>query len=114
MESQVQPAAPPTERDRHVSEIVVTKETDEASPLLWQHCLQGTELQIPIIFKNSDSSNPHHTLTLNHALITDITPDYRQRRGGKATGHEKLTLTFSDYHFNGLRNVPVPHDIGSF
>jgi type VI secretion system secreted protein Hcp len=95
-----------------VSEIVVTKPTDVASPSLLQHCLQGTELQIPIIFKNSGSSNPRYTLTLNHAVITDITPDHTHPRGGK--GHEKLTLTFSDYHFNGLRNIPVPHNIGSF
>ena len=52
-----------------VSEIVVTKQTDVASANLFQACLQGTELQIPIIFTNPGSGGPQHRLTLNHAVI---------------------------------------------
>jgi hypothetical protein len=39
-------------------------------------------------------SGPRHTLTLNHAVITDIKPHYPQRRGDKLTMYEKLTITF--------------------
>lgn len=93
-----------------VSEIVVTKPTDAASPSLFQECLGGPsrELEVSIVFTNAGSGGFRHTLKLNRAMIIDFKPSYPQRRGSKLTRHERLTLSFSDYEFNGAKNVPIP------
>jgi len=91
-----------------VSEIVVTKPTDAASPSLLQECLGGPsrELEVSIVFTSAGSGSPRHTLKLNRAVIIDFKPSYPQRHGSKR--HERLTLSFSDYEFNGAKNVPIP------
>ena len=87
-----------------VSEIVVTKPTDVASPSLFQHCLGSRRLRVSIIFTNATTpSGPRHKLDLKDALIADIQP--HPRRSGMG---EKLTISFSDYVFNGAKNVPIP------
>jgi hypothetical protein len=41
-------------------------------------------------------------------VITDIQPYYPLRSGrGELTRYEKLTLTFSEYQFNGSQSVPA-------
>ena len=101
-----------------VSEIVVTKPTDAASPNFFQHCLGGKKFKVSIGFTNVVGGGPpvpRHTLDLTDAVITDIKPYFPQRSGrGELTRHEKLTSKFSEYYFNGLRNVLVPRNIGSF
>ena len=91
-----------------VGEIVVTK------PKHHHHFLRGMKLPIFIIFANVLSSGPRHTLTLNNAVITDIKPHYPQRRGDKLTIYEKLTITFPEYNFNGVRNGLIPQDLARF
>jgi type VI secretion system secreted protein Hcp len=93
-----------------VSEIVVTKDTDSSSPNLFQHCLGGKRLRVSIVFANATKpGGPRHKLDLNDALIADIHPcAMRSGRG------EKLTINFSEYHFNGLQNVPIPHALVRF
>lgn len=87
-----------------VSQIVITKATDAASPNLLQECLGGRRLRVSIVFTKATTPNgPRHKLDLKDALIADIQP--HPRRSGS---DEKLTITFSDYHFNGAKNVPIP------
>jgi type VI secretion system secreted protein Hcp len=92
-----------------VSEIVVTKDTDASSPNLFQHCLGGTRLGISIVFTSATKpGGPRHKLDLRDALIADIHPcAMRSGRG------EKLTFTFSEHHFNGVPNGPIPHAFAS-
>jgi type VI protein secretion system component Hcp len=95
-----------------VGEIVVTKPTD-----VWSHGLrlQRRELEVFIVFANHGGTGPRHTLKLNRAVITDIKPSCPQRSGrGDLARYEKLTFTFSEYYFNGLRNVPIPHTLVRF
>jgi type VI secretion system secreted protein Hcp len=90
-----------------VSEIVVTKKTDAASPSLFQHCLGGRRLRVSIVFTNGTTPGGfRHKLDLKDALIAQIQP--YPRRSGRG---EKLTITFSEYHFNGASNVPIPHTL---
>ena len=90
-----------------VSEIVVTKKTDEASASLYNECLVGTPLSVSIILTNTPKPDgPHHKIDLENAVITHIQP--HPTRSGKG---EKLTITFSEYAFNGLKNIPVPYTI---
>ena len=103
-----------------VSEIVITKPTDDAvSPRLAAELLEalgGTKKKrdVSIVFTNP-SAGPRHTLKLSEAVITGIQPHYPHRSGmGELTRCEKLTITFSEYHFNGLKNVPIPHALVRF
>ena len=88
-----------------VGEIVVTK------PKHPHHFLKGMKLPIFIVFTNVVPAGPRHTLALNHAVITDIKPHHPQSRGDKLTMHEELTITFPEYHFNGVRNGLIPHEL---
>jgi len=103
-----------------VGEIVVTKPTDDAvSPRLAAELLEalgGTKKKrdVSIVFTNP-SAGPRHTLNLSEAVITGIQPHYPHRSGmGELARCEKLTITFSEYHFNGLKNVPIPHALVRF
>jgi len=91
-----------------VSEIVVTK------PKHSHYFFRGMKLPISLIFTNTVPSAPRHTLTLNHAVITDIEPHYPQHLGGKLTMCEKLTITFHEYHLNGVRNGLIPRELVRF
>jgi hypothetical protein len=91
-----------------VSEVVVTK------PKHHHHFLRGIKVPILIIFTNVLAGGPRHTLALNHAVITNIKPHNPQGRGDKLTMYEKLTITFPEYHFNGVRNGVIPHDLARF
>jgi len=87
-----------------VGEIVVTKPTDTTSPGLFQHCLVGTRLLVSILLTNTKKpGGPRHKIDLKNAVITGVQPcSTRSGRG------ERLTLSFSDYEFNGAKNVPIP------
>jgi type VI secretion system Hcp family effector len=93
-----------------VSEIVVTKVTDVSSPGLFRAALGGGKLDVSVIFGTVGPGGlpgPRHTLKLRTAVITDIKPHYPQPSSrGELRRYEKLTLTFSEYYFNGARNVP--------
>jgi len=91
-----------------VGEIVVTK------PKHHPHFLRGRKLPIFIIFTSVVPGGARHTLTLDHAVVTDIQPHYPQRREDKLTMYEKLTITFPEYHFNGVRNGLIPHALVRF
>jgi type VI secretion system Hcp family effector len=92
-----------------VSEIVVTKATDVSSPGLFRAALGGGKLDVSLVFAAVGPGGlpgPRHTLKLRNAVITDIKPHYPQPSSrGELTRYEKLTLTFSEYYFNGARNV---------
>jgi|ERR1035441_1428616 hypothetical protein len=100
----------PVSRPSHHHKIIVTMPADP-----WSHGLlsRGRELEVSIIFANAvpggwPTPRPRHTLNLSRAVITDIQPYSLQRSGGgDATRYEKLTLTFSDYYFNGAPNVSL-------
>ena len=93
-----------------VSEIVVTKDTDGSSPNLFQYCLGGTRLRLSIVFANANKPGGHrHKLDLKDALIAHIHPC--AVRSGRC---EKLTISFSEYHYNGLPNVPIPRALARF
>ena len=91
-----------------VGEIVVTK------PKHFPPLFIGRKLPIAIIFTDAVPGGPRHTLTLNHAVITDIQPDHPEPRGGKLTMYEKLTIAFPEYYFNGVRNAIIPHELVRF
>jgi hypothetical protein len=91
-----------------VGEIVVTK------PKHSHYFFRGMKLPISIIFTNAVPAAPRHTLTLNHAVITDIKPHHPQRLGDKLTMCEKLTITFHEHHFNGVRNGLIPRELVRF
>ena len=87
-----------------VGEIVVTKKTDADSPNLFQHCLVGTRLLVSILLTNTKKpGGPRHKIDLKNAVITAVQPSSTSSGRG-----EKLTLRFSEYHFNGALNVPIP------
>jgi type VI secretion system secreted protein Hcp len=91
-----------------VSEITVTKPTDVASPNLFKECLGPSgNLAVSVVFTNVGPPFHRHTLKLSRAVIKDIKPQ-RSGKGGLAT-YEKLTITFPEHHFNGVRNAPIPH-----
>ena len=102
-----------------VGEIVVTKPTDALSPNLLREvlgALGGTKRRkrdVSIVFTNV--GGPRHTLNLSQAVIADIQPHDPQGSGrGDLARYEKLTFTFSEYYFNGLPNVPIPHTLVRF
>jgi type VI secretion system Hcp family effector len=98
-----------------VSEIVVTKQTDSSSPSLFHACLGAGKVDIPVIFSNAGSGRGNDTLELTNAVIIDIKPDLPPRSGGrKGKKYEKLTINFEEYHFNGAKNVPIPHTLVHF
>ena len=90
-----------------VGEIVVTK------PKHSHYFLRG-KFPISIIFTNTVAGTPHHTLMLNDAVITGVKPHYPQRLGDKLTMCEKLTITFHEYYFNGVRNGLIPRELVRF
>jgi type VI secretion system secreted protein Hcp len=95
-----------------VGEIVVTKKTDARSANLFNECLQGATFEVSVIFKELSGN---HTLKLKDATITHFVPHIAKGSGGgKVTWREKLTLRFSEYDFNGLGNVPIPHTLVHF
>ncbi len=98
-----------------VSEIVVTKTSDQSSAGLFQACLGGGgKINVSIIFKNG-TGGVGRTLKLNGAALTQFVPRIAQRGGrGKVTWQEKLTFSFSEYDFNGLGRVPIPHTLVHF
>jgi type VI secretion system secreted protein Hcp len=100
-----------------VSEIVVTKTSDQSSAGLFQACLgagAGGKINVSIIFKNS-AGVLSHTLKLKDAALTQFVPRIAQRGGrGKVTWLDKLTFGFSRYDFNGLGSVPIPHTLVHF
>jgi len=88
-----------------VGEIVVTKSNDIASPGLFQHWLAGNRLLLSIILTSTPKpGGPHHKFNLENAVITDIQPNPRG-------GGEKVTIAFSQYDFNGTKNMPIPYAI---
>jgi type VI secretion system secreted protein Hcp len=90
-----------------VTEIVITKKTDSASPNLYIEWLVGKKLGVTVIFTNtSKPGGLHHKLGLKDAVITGIRP----HRGRSGSG-EQLTITFSGHDFNGLKNIPVPYTL---
>jgi type VI protein secretion system component Hcp len=93
-----------------VSEVVVTKASDVPTPSLFNAAYGGGKLDVSIVIATVGPGGlpgPRHTLKLRNAVITDIKPYYPQHPGrGKLTRYEKLTLTFSEYYFNGAPNVP--------
>jgi type VI secretion system secreted protein Hcp len=91
-----------------VSEIVVTKATDSASSNLFLKCLAGARLTGSIVITHAGSGSVYHTISLTNATISSFTTYTPPLRKGKSTRHEKLTLTFSEYRFNGALNVPIP------
>lgn len=96
-----------------VSEITVTKPTDALSPHLLTEVMGalegGKKRDVSLVFTNVPGG-PRHTLNLSQAAIANIQPHFPKRSGrGEWTRYEKLTFSFSEYHFDGLRNVPIPH-----
>ena len=90
-----------------VGEIVVTKETDTSSASLFQHCLDGERLRVSIILTNAPTPGGlHQKIDLENAVVTHIQP--HPTRSGKG---EKLTITFSQYAVNGLKNIPLPYPV---
>jgi type VI secretion system secreted protein Hcp len=96
-----------------VSEIVVTKKTDLASPSLFNECLGGPRrrLTVTIVIKQSGSETVYHTISITNATITGFTPYTPTIHKGKSTRREKLTIAFSEYDFNGLGNVAIPYTL---
>jgi len=92
-----------------VSEIVVTKVSDAASPNLFQHCLGATRLKVSFVFTNA-TAGPQHTLDLDDALITNIQPS----GAGRSAKGEKVTVAFSGHNFNGIKNGPIPYALIHF
>jgi hypothetical protein len=99
-----------------VGEIVVTKPTDDAvSPRFLAEVLEALgntkkKRDVSIVFTNVVPGGPRHTLNLREAVITGIQPHYPHRSGtGEFTRCENLTIAFSEYHFSGLPNIPIPH-----
>ena len=91
-----------------VSEITVTKATDAASPNLFRECLGPSgNLAVSVVFTSLGPPYHRHTLKLSRAVIKDIKPKRSGR--GELAKYEKLTITFPEYHFNGVRNAPIPH-----
>jgi type VI secretion system secreted protein Hcp len=94
-----------------VSEIVVTKPTDSSSADLFLKCLAGEKLTVSVVVKNSGSESLYHTISLTNATISSFKTYIPPIHKGKSTKYEKLTLTFSEYLFNGAENVPIPHSL---
>ena len=94
-----------------VSEIVVTKATDPSSPSLWRATLGGPIGTISIVFtkptKPGSAGVVYHTISLTNGTIVRYDTFHPIRKGR----HEKLTITFSGYDFNGLGNVPIPYTL---
>jgi type VI protein secretion system component Hcp len=90
-----------------VSELMVTKGTDLASPLLFQHHRLGAKLLVSIVFGKHPSQGPvFHTVNLTNARIASIWPcsDGRQSQ-------EKIVIRFTEYNYNGIPNIPVPYHL---
>jgi hypothetical protein len=87
-------------------QIVVTKPTDASSPKLFGESASRVGLDLSIVFAPG-GPGPRHTLKLRNAVIAGIMPHYPPRSGrGELTRYEILTLAFSEYEFNGVRNFP--------
>ena len=90
-----------------VSEIVVTKKSDTTSPNLFHAALGHARLGISIIFTKAPKTKaPYYKLDLKDAVITNIQP--HRTHSGKG---EKLIISFREYEFNGLKNIPVPYEL---
>jgi type VI protein secretion system component Hcp len=105
-----------------VSEITITKATDKASVSLFQQALGGGPKKpqpISIVFENVavvGAPGPRHTLAVSDAVITQVVPynPPSPRMGARKPNpqrQEKVTFRFSEYHFDGIRNAPVPHTL---
>jgi len=81
---------------------VVTKDTDATSPNLYGFLRHGSKVVVHVVSGKSPSAGSRDTITLHDALITGI-----EYSGGRKK-HEKVTIRFSNYHFNGIQNIPVP------
>jgi type VI protein secretion system component Hcp len=107
------------------NEFSIGKTVDSASPSLWRNATSGSRprygiaimkptgtsshnlfrgqrLDVSIVFAycapgGPPSPGPRHTLNLSGAVITDIEHSYRG---------EEVTISFSNYYFNGAWNVP--------
>ena len=90
-----------------LGEINITKVVDNASSQLFQACCSGKEVAVSIVLIPK-GPGPRHRLTMGGAVISDIQPHYPPSGGGAMVRHEKVTLTFSEYHFNGMRNAAIP------
>ena len=96
-----------------VSEIVVTKATDASSHSLWLASLGGPTGKVSIVIKPTKpaSETNYYTISLTNAQIGSFEVYHPLIRKGKSARHEKLTITFSGYDFNGLGNVPIPYTL---
>jgi len=100
------PAASQADREGtmpSVSEIVVTKDNDAASPNLFRAAMANSGLTIHFVSGKSPTHGPRHMITLPNALIAGF-----QHIGGTKK-QERLTIHFSEHLFNGIRNIPIPH-----
>jgi hypothetical protein len=113
------------------NEFSIGKAVDIATPALWRSAISGSRPRYGIVITMPTGTSPHnlfrgqrfdvsivfaygapsgpsspnpgprHTLNLSQAVVTNIQPSYRG---------EELTVTFSDYYFNGAWNLS-PHII---
>jgi type VI secretion system secreted protein Hcp len=89
----------------------ITMRQDSAPPNLYGAVFGSQRFKISIVFANSSLGvkGPHHKLEIRDAWITSINPGVKSSSGHGATGYVKVTFRASEYYFNGLRNLPIPH-----
>ena len=88
-----------------VSQIVITRVRDAATPQVFRN----VAVNLTFVFANAGSGGSptrHHILKLTNAVLTDIKPHFRQRKG-ESTTSEKLTFTFSKYSLDGFENASL-------
>ena len=99
-----------------VSQIVVTRATDASSPSLWRATLAGPIGKISIVFtkptKSGSGEVVNHTISLNNGTIVSY-ETYHGIRKDKSARHERVTINFSRYDFDGLGSVPIPYTLTS-
>ena len=96
----------PTGKRQH-KPIVIVREVDEASPLLYQALCTNESFTSAVLnfARPSGSGKPStfHTIELTNATINEIT--HAEHKGGKR--RERVTLNYDTILVNGLSNVVV-------